>query len=387
MKLNEILKALSLVNTEANRKYCNKLANIFTLCKELVKMPSYFIYTDVIKGNLQMVRQLPEILPTNYTTNEFYRRACEGLIFQQVIYGNFEQWQRVEIKHNNGKYIFDVPTDNEFYYAICEVLGVCYIKQSSEEIEPICKIVTYPEIIEAIKKASKFVSDDDLRPSMTGVCIDISNNGIQIVATNAHYLYTSKFYGGEISTGAKYIDIKESEVMQFIIDGQSIKALRKLKVSNDSPVNIDVFDNGTIKINGLQCNLIDARYPDYKCVIPEYKDSMTFDRKQMIENIKKVEKFANKSTTQVNFYLNSNIKLSACDIDFAFEAKSEMNYLNKSFNDMEIAFNGKLMQTVLNNFKDSELKMYSAGINTKAAIFSNDNEICLLMPLMINNDY
>ena len=95
--------------------------------------------------------------------------------------------------------------------------------------------------------------------------------------------------------------------------------------------------------------------------------------------------YANKITAQVNFHLNGNIAMSSCDVDFSFESNSEMPYISKNFVDTDIAFNGKFLVDSLGIFKDKTVKMFSDGIPTKAAIFTNDTDTVLLMPLMMNS--
>jgi DNA polymerase III sliding clamp (beta) subunit (PCNA family) len=77
--------------------------------------------------------------------------------------------------------------------------------------------------------------------------------------------------------------------------------------------------------------------------------------------------------------------MSASDIDFGFECAKEMSYINKNFIDTDIAFNGKFLIEGLNIFKSKEISMYSEGNPSKAAIFTDEVETVLLMPLLLNN--
>jgi DNA polymerase III sliding clamp (beta) subunit (PCNA family) len=112
---------------------------------------------------------------------------------------------------------------------------------------------------------------------------------------------------------------------------------------------------------------------------------MTFDRKLMIDKVSNVIKSANKSTNQITFHLNGSIAMKSQDIDFNFSAESNIPYIEKTFPDTDIAFNGKFLINALNIFKDKQVKMYSEGQANRAGLISNDTDTVLIMPLMIHD--
>ena len=105
----------------------------------------------------------------------------------------------------------------------------------------------------------------------------------------------------------------------------------------------------------------------------------------MIANVKKLLPYSNKSTGQVNLHLNGSIAMHCEDVDFSFRCDADMPYLSKIFDDTDIAFNGKFLNTCLTTFKEENVKMFTDGSSTKAAIFTNDTDNVLLMPLMLNS--
>ena len=135
--------------------------------------------------------------------------------------------------------------------------------------------------------------------------------------------------------------------------------------------------------------MIDARFPDYKAVIPidnPYK--LTVSRADFVSALRRVSIFANKTTNQVVLEINGNaIQLSAQDIDFSYEGK-EMLSCQYSGEDMKIAFNAKLMVEMLNNIEGSEV-LIELSKPSRAAIFrtieKNETEdlLMLIMPLMV----
>lgn len=282
---------------------------------------------------------------------------------------------KMMIETKEGIYSFYLPVDNAFYYAVCRMLNVEFTVKDVIKKEAKHKFITYPYLLDKIKKAAGFTSNDDLRPAMTCICLDFSKDGLQVVSTDAHRMYYSKMVSFD---GSK-------DDLQILIAPESIKPLSKLKLKDDEPLTITVYNDNTASFNDFEVNLLDARFPQYRVVIPEYKKAMQFDRAKLISNVKKVMPYANKVTRQVNLHLNGSIALNACDVDFSFECNADMPYITKDFPDTDIAFNGSFLVDALGIFKEKTVKMLTDGSSTKAGIFTNDIDTVLLMPLMINN--
>jgi hypothetical protein len=282
---------------------------------------------------------------------------------------------KISLETNNGNYCFYLPVDNKFYYEVCRMLNIGFVVKGAVKKEVKHRWVMFANVFDAIKKASKFVSNDDLRPAMQCVCLDFSKDGLQVAATDAHKLYASKHFEVEYNTTN----------LQLLIAPESVSKLNKVKANYDKPLEITLFNDNTATLNDLEVNVLDsARYPDYKAVMPVYEHSMVFNKSIFIDCIKKVLPYSNKATSQVNLHLNGSIALHTQDVDFGYECDAEMPYISKQFADTDIAFNGKMLVEVLSSFKENELKFKSNGISTKAGIFTNDTDTVLLMPLMIN---
>jgi DNA polymerase III sliding clamp (beta) subunit (PCNA family) len=289
---------------------------------------------------------------------------------------------KVLIDTTKGIYSFVVPVQNKFFYALCDLLKLVYAPESKVKPEIKKTIVICNTVFKSIRKAMQFVSHDDLRPAMTGIYLSFEDYKCKVVATNAHYLFYSEPH-------TLFLDADEYskpfEEYGLIIAPSAFKKIAALKVFNC--LKIEIIDECNALANDIEIELIDAKFPDYKVVIPEYKTYMSFERKDLINAVKEVEPAANKSTSQVTFHLNGNIELNAQDVDFGFENNQRLNYLYKDFEDMDIAFDSRLLKTCLNAFEESDLKMYSGSQNTKAVLFTNDKDTALLMPLMLSGSY
>jgi DNA polymerase-3 subunit beta len=137
----------------------------------------------------------------------------------------------------------------------------------------------------------QFVSHDDLRPAMTGIYLSFEDYKCKVVATNAHLCIIQNnilyFLADEYG--------KPFEEYGIIISPSAFKKV--LAQSNFNMLKIEIVNETTAIISDdIEIELIDANFPNYKVVIPEYKTYMSFERKDLIQAVKEVETAANKST-------------------------------------------------------------------------------------------
>jgi len=227
------------------------------------------------------------------------------------------------------------------------------------------------------------VSSDDLRPAMTGVFFELSKDAIQFVATDAHRLVRYK-----------RTDVKCPKNDSFIVPKKPLNLLKNVLPDNDDEITISYNNNHLFVSHDstqLICRLIDARFPDYKVVIPSdnpYK--LVVGRNDFQSALRRVSVFSNKSTNQVALNISgSELQLAAQDVDFSFEGNERMN-CQYDGEDLQIAFNAKFLIEMLNAAESDEVKI-ELSTPTKAGIIKpteqNEGEelLMLVMPLMLNS--
>jgi DNA polymerase-3 subunit beta len=141
----------------------------------------------------------------------------------------------------------------------------------------------------------------------------------------------------------------------------------------------------------MTCRLIDGKYPNYEAVIPtDNPNKLTIDREALLNSIRRVAIFANQSTHQVRFKISGKeLMLSAEDIDFSNEAKERLTCSYEG-EDMEIGFNSRFLQEMLNNIGSDEITIEMSAPNRAGIMHpvSSDNEnediLMLVMPVMLN---
>jgi DNA polymerase-3 subunit beta len=140
----------------------------------------------------------------------------------------------------------------------------------------------------------------------------------------------------------------------------------------------------------LSCRLLDARFPDYKVVIPaENPYRMTIGRQDFQSALRRVSIFSNKSTNLVTLNISgSALQLMAQDVDFSFEGNERMS-CQYDGEDIIISFNARFLIEMLGSTDSDEVRL-ELSTPTKAGLIKpveqdeNEELLMLAMPLMSN---
>jgi DNA polymerase-3 subunit beta len=289
---------------------------------------------------------------------------------QPIAFSVDEQTYAIEISAGDGKYKLSGENGDDFP-------KIPVVENAST--------VNLPATVlsEAINKTIFAVSNDELRPAMTGVFCQLSPQNITFVATDAHKLVRYRRN-----------DTHSESATSFILPKKALNLLKSSLPSED--VNVSVEYNATsafFKFANIYliCRLIDERYPDYEAVIPQNNpNKLVLDRGLFLNCLKRVVIFANKTTHQVRLKINgSELNISSEDIDFANEAHERIS-CQYDGEDMEIGFNAKFLIEMLNNISGEEITIEMstpnrAGLLSPSIKDENEDILMLVMPVMLNN--
>jgi DNA polymerase-3 subunit beta len=291
-------------------------------------------------------------------------------IADQPLTFNIDKNYAIEITSDNGKY---------------KVMGENPDNFPREPQADEANSFTMPSsaLVTAINKTIFAVSSDDLRPAMTGVYFELDKKGITFVATDAHRLvrFTRK-------------NIKCPQKDSFIVPKKPLSLLKSSLPDNEDELTISYNTNHLFVTHGgteLVCRLIDARFPDYKVVIPTDNPFKMIVNKNDFQNaLRRVSVFSNKSTNQIALAISGNhLQLTAQDVDFSNEGNERMS-CQYDGEDLQIAFNAKFLIEMLNGADTQEVLMElstptKAGILKPAEQAEDEELLMLVMPLMLNN--
>ena len=235
----------------------------------------------------------------------------------------------------------------------------------------------------AISNTIYAASNDELRPSMTGVFLKLDETNATFVATDSHRLIRYR-----------RVDIVSDMSHSMIIPRKALTLLKATLPSEVTNVAMEFntsnafFDFNRIK---MICRLIDERYPDYENVIPaDNENNVTIGKAELLSSLKRIAIYANKTTHQVRLKITgSELMISSEDLDFSNEANERL-VCEHDGEDIEIGFNAKFLIEMLGNISSDQLTFKLSAPNRAGLIEpSNKNEnediLMLVMPVMLNN--
>ncbi len=237
-------------------------------------------------------------------------------------------------------------------------------------------------LVTAINKTLFATSNDDLRPAMTGVFFELDKKGIQFVATDAHRLVRYR-----------RTDVSAPKADTFIVPRKPLTLLKGAIPVSEDELTLSYNSNHLFVKHGttqMSCRLIDARFPDYRVVIPaDNPYRLTVSKSDFQSALRRVSIFSNKSTNQVALNISgSELQLTAQDIDFSFEGNERMK-CQYNGEDLVIAFNAKFLIEMLNAADSDEVNLElstaaKAGLIKPSEQDENEDLLMLVMPLMLN---
>lgn len=243
--------------------------------------------------------------------------------------------------------------------------------------------VNHSILLSGINKTLFATADDELRPVMNGIFIELSPEDMKFVASDAHKLVRYKRY-----------DAKADKNASFILPKKPAALLKSLLPKEDFDVKLEFDDKNaffTLSNYKLICRLVEGNYPSYNSVIPKNnQNKLTIDRVEFYNTVRRVSVFSNAASNLIRLKLTENqLVVSAQDIDFSISAVERLNCQYEG-EDMEIGFKSTFLQEILSNLSESEVRVELSD-PTRAGLLlpaegENDEEdvLMLLMPMMIN---
>ena len=169
------------------------------------------------------------------------------------------------------------------------------------------------------------VAISEVRPELSGVFIDFSNNKISFAATDSFRL-TEKIIG-----------FKNKESKSIILPRNTIMEL--IKISNDieGDLSLRIGDNQISFYNNdieLISRLIDGNYPDYKKIIPEKFITKVLIKKEDLEkNIRLASIFSSNIADIKMVFMDKKLNIIAKNSDKGeIQTSVNINLKNQPFN-------------------------------------------------------
>lgn len=237
-------------------------------------------------------------------------------------------------------------------------------------------------LVAGINKTIFATADDELRPVMNGVFINIQPEVTTFVGTDAHKL-------------VRYTAEQQSEVAaSFILPKKPANLLKNVLLKEDDAIKVS-FDSKNVIFeltsHTLVCRLIEGNYPNYNAVIPAANpNKVLIDRIELLNGIKRVAVCSNQATNLIRMDVAANtVNLTAQDLDFSVSAKESLS-CSYDGEPITIGFKSTFLVEILANTETPTVQIELAD-STRAGVFKpvyddkqNSDTLMLLMPMMIN---
>jgi DNA polymerase-3 subunit beta len=191
-------------------------------------------------------------------------------------------------------------------------------------------VVAAATFAEAVAQVAKAASRDEARPVLTGILLEISREGVTLVATDSYRLAVR-----EVVASAP------AEAKAIVPERALSEAARAAQALEKGDVEIVVEESQvSFRIAGLTLTsrLIEGEFPNYRQLLPEaYENRLTVSRQQLMDAVRRVGLLA-RDTAPVRMEFNAlGVKLSSQSPDLgqaveAVEARYEGEELTAAFN-------------------------------------------------------
>ena len=237
------------------------------------------------------------------------------------------------------------------------------------------------EIMKELLEHTVFASGmDETKPHLGGIYL-VTDKGIaKAVATDGHKLALAEYpYEGKFNINNG-----------IIIPKKGVNDL--LKMLNDGSANIGLYFDKENKILGAKNNqtkmnikLIDSKFPPYEQVIPQYQDNrMVIPKEEFLGALKRIGLLFEGSDAGVILKIKKDsIQMAGID---TLKGKGleeiEVDYTGES---MQIAFNIKFFETIVNKIQGKEFSMFIHNAKSPALIkpIETSNFMAVLMPVRL----
>lgn len=295
--------------------------------------------------------------------------TLKNLPDQPVTFSIDESTYSIEISSDNGRYKLAGENATDFPK----------VPSVSQDFSA---VISSEVFARAINNTIFATSNDELRPAMTGVYINLGEKNTAFVATDGHRLVRYR-----------RTDVKSDNGNAIIIPRKALNLLKTTLPTENTDVSIDFnMSNAFFKFANIRmiCRLIDERFPDYENVIPSTNNiKMSINRQEFLSSLKRISIYANKTTHQVRLkIIGSELQVSAEDLDFSNEANERLSCEHEG-EDIEIGFNARFLLEMVSNLDSDQIKINMSAPNKAGVIVpidkdKNEDILMLVMPVMLN---
>jgi len=242
------------------------------------------------------------------------------------------------------------------------------------------KLCTIPaeSFFSSLNAAFPHVSKDATRYVLNGAFFEFTENALRMTATDGTRLFTQDVIAGTFN----------GEKSSFIVPTDIIKSILAIPTDKKNPADVEIYfkdERIFVKCGEFQVfgKRIDGNYPNYRCVLPDSRDtihSLSINRAELAEALEKNCKALDKKNKPQSIFTFESCALSIRSKNEVSETSASVGILwtKPAF---RIAFNPFLLLDIANSFEGcDEIKLELKNEDCPVKI-TGENSQGVLMPI------
>ena len=248
-------------------------------------------------------------------------------------------------------------------------------------------------LLREVGNARQSVASDELRPVMNSVCLDADQEGLCLVSTDGHTLYTTRYEWGLGNPEGPFI--RSGQPRQVLMDKQMLSALQDCFGQTEQVTirsngqRVEVTADGGTRIS---CACCEARYPNWRSVIPQNMPyAVTVEMRSLLSALRRVNPFCHESTHLVKLAFEGNaLTVIAEDYDFNRSASENVTLQDTNLpSGFAIGLDNERLKAMLQVAAKTENVVISLADATRAILIRpedcKDSTTALCMPMLLND--
>lgn len=255
-------------------------------------------------------------------------------------------------------------------------------------------VITLPMSLfhSVVDTADKFAVNDELRPQLSCLCIDVAEDRSEVVfvGTNGQTLVKMTHSNDPAKGGSDFF--RSGAPCKMLIHRSYFRTISAFEGSEDITIE---NDGHTIRFTSgeteLICKQVEGRYPNYNAVIPKNNPFyVVFDKKEMLDILRRVSLFSSSASNLVKIVKNGMfLTVSASDEDFAVSGEDQVCIADAQCDDnFRIGLKSTSFQTCINSIPSDTIRMQLLD-PTRAVVITADDPapkvMTLCMPMILND--
>ena len=232
-------------------------------------------------------------------------------------------------------------------------------------------------IRDSIRKTSFAISADESRAILTGVLMQITDNGLKLVATDTHRLC------------AQDVSVLESHgSVNAIVPGRALNELSRIVPEGEGTVEVGISPSQIMfKIDEtvLISRLIEGQFPNFEKVIPkEHTKKLIVPTEQFLQSVKRVAIVARENSNRTIVQTQEGTMVVTAESGNVGRAHEEVEVIREG-DDIRMAFNAKYLLDMLNVVETEAVEMELTGDVSPAVLRPQGQEdyTYVLMPMQV----